>query len=142
MAKQVKSRAASGGSRRPATKAPPHPGEVLLRDHLERLGMSQRALARACRVRVSYLNNVLREKTVVSSDLALRLGKVLRTTPNYWLDLQRAWDFWRVMRSAEGAVIARLEPIRAGDRDRLGQPQRSPRKARGVKAKRRGQWKT
>jgi addiction module HigA family antidote len=142
MAKQAKSSRISPVIRRSGNKGPRHPGEVIVRDHLERLGMSQRALARACGVRVSHLNKVLRGKSPVGSELALRLGKVLRTRPDFWLDLQRAWDFWHLMRSARGAAIARLEPIRSGDRARLGQPERSPvknaAKPRRAGTKRRG----
>lgn len=126
MARQAESQRISTIIRRSGKKGPRHPGEVIVRDHLERLGMSQRALARACGVRVSHLNKVLRGKSAIGSELALRLGKVLRTRPDFWLKLQRTWDFWHLMRSAKGAAIARLKPIRPTDRARLGQPGRSP----------------
>jgi plasmid maintenance system antidote protein VapI len=49
----------------------------------------------------------------VSTDTALRLGRVLGTSPELWLSLQVVWDLWHAAQGAEGKAIAKLEPLRA-----------------------------
>lgn len=68
-----------------------HPGEFL-RETLEDMAMTQAAFAEAIGVspmRVSYL---LRGERPVTAEMALRLGRALRQTPQYWLNLQTAYD--------------------------------------------------
>ena len=71
--------------------APLHPGEFL-RETLDELGLTQAAFADALGVspmRVSYL---LKGDRPVTAELALRLGRALGQTPQYWLNLQTTYD--------------------------------------------------
>jgi antitoxin HigA-1 len=71
--------------------APIHPGEFL-RETLDELGLTQAAFADALGVspmRVSYL---LKGDRPVTAELALRLGRALGQTPQYWLNLQTTYD--------------------------------------------------
>lgn len=71
-----------------------HPGEFL-REALHELGLTQTAFAQALGVspmRVSYL---LRGDRPVTAELALRLGRALGQSPQYWLNLQAAYDLKR-----------------------------------------------
>ena len=68
-----------------------HPGEFL-RETLDELGLTQAAFASALGIspmRVSYL---LKGDRPVTAELALRLGRALGQTPQYWLNLQTAYD--------------------------------------------------
>ncbi|SDR12853.1 addiction module antidote protein, HigA family [Pseudomonas sp. UC 17F4] len=76
---------------------PVHPGEVLREDFQSELGVSVAALARALGVSVSAINAVLSRRRGVSADMALRLATCLDTTPEFWLNLQTAFD----LRTAE-----------------------------------------
>ncbi|QXH50396.1 HigA family addiction module antidote protein [Pseudomonas fakonensis] len=71
---------------------PIHPGEVLREDFQRAMGLSAAALAKALGVSTPTVNNILRERGGVSADMALRLSICLDTTPEFWLNLQSAFD--------------------------------------------------
>jgi antitoxin HigA-1 len=70
---------------------PIHPGEFLA-EILEDLSMSQAAFARAAGVSPMRVSHVITGARPVTADLALLLGKVLGQSPQYWLNLQVAYD--------------------------------------------------
>jgi|SRR5689334_4317559 len=111
--KLVKITPASSG-RRSGKKAPRHPGDVIQEDYLEPLGISQRALARAIGVHISHLNKVILGEIPLHAEVALRLGRVLGTPGEYWMDLRQAWELWRVRESKVAGAIGRLKPIGKG----------------------------
>lgn len=70
---------------------PIHPGEIL-KDELDELGMSSSELARAVHVPANRISQILSGKRNVSADTALRLGKLFGTGPQFWLNLQVAYE--------------------------------------------------
>jgi len=72
-------------------KNPPHPG-LGLRDDLEALGLSVACAAVGLGVTRQQLYNVLKGKSAISPDMALRLEKALGGTAESWLTLQTAYD--------------------------------------------------
>ena len=91
-----------------ARKLPPlHPGEVLREEFLLPLGTSAGALANACGVPRARMTRIANEKTAVTADTALRLGKALGTSARLWLNLQNEFD----MRKAKGRIGKELEKI-------------------------------
>ncbi len=87
--------------------APPSPGQVL-RDHIlggERI--TQDALADAMGVSRLTVNQLINDKRTITAEMALRLARVLRTTPDFWLDLQRQVDLFE----ARKALAAELEKM-------------------------------
>ena len=72
-------------------KNPPHPG-LGLRDDLESLGLSVAGAALGLGVTRQQLYNVLKGKSAISPDMALRLEKALGGTAESWLTLQTAYD--------------------------------------------------
>ena len=73
-------------------KLPPiHPGE-LLRDELEEIGASLNELARALRVPMNRISAVVNGKRSITADTAMRLARYFGTSPQYWLNLQSAYD--------------------------------------------------
>jgi len=64
---------------------PPHPGEFIESIYMEPHGISCRYLAEQLGVAASTLNRVLKGKSAVSTEMALRLSKVLGRTPQSWL---------------------------------------------------------
>ena len=83
---------------------PVHPGEILREDYLVELGMSVNALAKALNVPTPRINDVVRERRGVSADTALRLARYFDTTPQFWLNLQSAYDL-RLAEAASGSRI-------------------------------------
>jgi len=69
-----------------------HPGEILREEFLLPLEMSANALAMRLRVPAPRINDLVREKRGVSVDTALRLARFFNTTPEFWLNLQTAYD--------------------------------------------------
>lgn len=77
----------------PPRKLPPiHPGEVLLSDFLEPLGISQYRLAHDLSVPPRRINEIVHGKRAVTADTALRLARYFGTTDRFWLNLQSRFD--------------------------------------------------
>ena len=68
-----------------------HPGEFL-REALNELGMTQVSFAEAIGVSPMRVSHVLKGDRPVTAELALRLGRALGQTPQYWLNLQASYD--------------------------------------------------
>jgi addiction module HigA family antidote len=74
-------------------KLPPvHPGEILLKDFMEPLGLTQYALAKAIGVTPIRISQIARGKRAITADTALRLSRYFGTRPGWWLDLQTHYD--------------------------------------------------
>ena len=77
----------------PATTMPPiHPGEILLEEYLEPLGLSQYRLAKDMSVPPRRINEIVHGKRAISADTALRLARFFGTTERFWLNLQTRYD--------------------------------------------------
>ena len=72
--------------------APVHPGEVLMEDFIEQLGISQNRVAVAIGVPPRRINEIVHGKRSVSADTALRLGRFFGTSAQFWLYLQAHYD--------------------------------------------------
>lgn len=78
-----------------ALKRPPiTPGEILDQEFLEPLGMTQAALAKALNCEVKTVNRIVNGRQAVTAEMALKLGAYFRTTPEFWLNMQRAVDLY------------------------------------------------
>jgi addiction module HigA family antidote len=73
---------------------PTHPG-TLIQDTINELGMTQTELAKRLRISLQRLNTIIKGKRGITANTALRLSKVLGTTPEYWLNLQIQVDLWK-----------------------------------------------
>ena len=90
-----------------STTAPIHPGEHL-EEILDELGITQYRLAKAIGAPPRRINEIVHGNRSVSADTALRIGKALGMTPEYWLNLQRMYDL-DVARAATD--ISAIEPL-------------------------------
>ncbi|MCT9000540.1 HigA family addiction module antitoxin [Chelativorans intermedius] len=90
-------------------KNPSHPGEVLSELYLEPLGMSPIALAKRLHVPRTRIERLVKGETALTVDTAIRLAKFFRTTPEYWMNLQRAWDLARARDTIDVSDITPLE---------------------------------
>jgi len=71
---------------------PIHPGEVLLADFLEPLGLSQYRLAHDISVPPRRINEIVHGKRGITADTALRLARYFGMTERFWLNLQARFD--------------------------------------------------
>ena len=83
---------------RSPNRRPTHPGELLREDVFPALGMTQDELAERLGVSRLTVNELLNEKRALSPELALRLSKLLDTSPESWLAMQTALDIWEARR--------------------------------------------
>lgn len=87
-----------------------HPGEVLA-DELQEIGVSPTELARQLSVPANRISQIVKGKRSITGDTALRLGHWLGMSPQFWLNLQSAYDL-RVAENVSGAEVRKL-PTRA-----------------------------
>ncbi len=87
-----------------------HPGDVLLKEFLEPLGISQNALARATGVPPRRINEIVLGKRSITADTALRLAAALGASERFWLGLQADYDLEEARR-ALGKTVERIERI-------------------------------
>ena len=69
----------------------PHPGETI-REEIEELGISAYKLAQELRMQETAVSQILRGKRRITPRTALRLGEFFGTNPQFWLNLQAAYD--------------------------------------------------
>ena len=79
-------------SKASVTLPPIHPGEVLCEEFLVPLALTAGKLAKACNVPRTRIERIVNEEMGISADTAVRLGKVLGTTAEFWLNLQARYD--------------------------------------------------
>ncbi|MBV9591331.1 MAG: HigA family addiction module antidote protein [Hyphomicrobiales bacterium] len=86
---------------------PMHPGEVLREEFLKPMNMAAGRLAEACGVPRTRVERIAGEKLGITGDTAVRLGKVLGTTPEFWMNLQSHYE----IETAKLAIGPALEKI-------------------------------
>jgi len=79
----------------PKKRKPTHPGEVLLEEYLKPLGMSQVALAAKMGVPIQRVNTLINGKRDMSAETAILLARVLKTSPELWMNLQTTLDLYK-----------------------------------------------
>lgn len=87
------------------------PGEILREEFLVPFGMTQRQLADHLGCDVKVINRIVNGRSAVTAEMALKLGAAFGTSPEFWLNAQKACDLDRAARSA-GRLPARLVPSR------------------------------
>lgn len=71
---------------------PIHPGEILFKEFLEPLGISQYRLAKDINVPIPRINAIIKEKRGISTDTALRLARNFETNEQFWMNLQLRYE--------------------------------------------------
>ncbi|RLT44058.1 MAG: addiction module antidote protein, HigA family [Chloroflexi bacterium] len=95
-------------------KLPPvHPGEVLIEEFLEEMGISQYRLAKDISVSARRINEIVHGTRAISADTALRLARYFGTSERFWLNLQVQCDL-DVERDRLGARLDHEVARRAG----------------------------
>lgn len=94
----------------PTHRVPTHPGEMLLEDFLQPLGLTQRELADAIGVPYQRVNEIVRRRRGVTPSTALRLARFLDTSPGVWMNLQLTWDLFHAQQIEE-EDLKRVSPF-------------------------------
>ena len=78
----------------PKHRKPTHPGDILLQEFLEPMDVSQVDLAHRMGVSVQRVNTLVNGKRDITAETAILLSRVLKTTPEFWMNLQDAHDLY------------------------------------------------
>ena len=89
---------------------PIHPGEILREEFLVPLGLSASALAIALKVPAPRINEIIRERRSVTPDTALRLSRYFGTSPEFWMDLQTAYELKIIAREIGDKIESEIAP--------------------------------
>lgn len=81
-----------------------HPGEILLEEFLDPLGISQNALARAIGVPPRRVNEIVLGKRGITADTALRLSRAFGTSEGFWMGLQTDYDLEEARKRIDAAL--------------------------------------
>lgn len=94
-------------------RIPIHPGEILAEDVLPELGLNANQVGEALGVPANRISEILRGRRTITADTALRLGRWLGSSPQFWMNLQRSYDL-EVAELEHGEEIARrVKPLEA-----------------------------
>jgi addiction module HigA family antidote len=88
---------------------PLHPGEVLREEFIKPLGLSAGRVAKAIDVPRTRIERIVTEKAGITGNTAIRLGKLFRTTPEFWMNLQAAYELQTVAKEIQKEV-GKIEP--------------------------------
>ena len=89
-----------------------HPG-LFLAELLGELAIPQAELARAIGVSPMRVSHIVKGKRPVSADMALRLGRRFRQSPQFWLNLQARYDLDRALAEMGRPALSAIQPVAA-----------------------------
>lgn len=95
----------------PTNRAPTHPGEMLLEEFLNPMGITQRQLADAIHVSYQRINEIVNERRGITPGTALRLAKFFGMSEDFWMNLQLRWDLYYARQSEEPQLKA-ISPLK------------------------------
>ena len=94
-------------------RKPVTPGEILVEEFMEPLGINQTELAEKTGLPRKHVNELCRDRRALTADTALILSRVFGTSPEFWLNTQRRTDIWEALNTPKRLLrIQRAKPIR------------------------------
>ena len=92
--------------------SPTHPGEMLREDFLPDYKLTATSLASALGVSRQTINELLRERRAISPVMALKLARLFRNSPEFWMNAQHTRDLWESEQQYQ-EELAQIEPLSA-----------------------------
>ena len=83
----------------PKNRRPTHPGEILVHEFLEQMGISQTKLAHDLKIPIQRVNTLINGKRGVTAATAILLAGYFKTTPEFWMNLQASCDLYEARRT-------------------------------------------
>ena len=90
-----------------------HPGDILLRDFIEPMGLTRYRVAKNIGVPQRRIDLICRAESGVSADMALRLARLFATTAEFWVNLQAQYDLEAAARANGKAIEKTVVPLAA-----------------------------
>ncbi len=94
----------------PTHREPTHPGEMLLEEFIDPMGITQRELAISIHVPYQRVNEIINKKRGITPSTALRLAKYFGMSEDFWLNLQLRWDLYKA-KQAEETELGSIKPF-------------------------------
>lgn len=91
--------------------APIHPGEILLTEFLEPMGISQYRLAKDIGVTARRVNEIVLGRRAITADTALRLGRYFNMEAQFWLNLQSHYDMEVAQELLQDRLDREVQPL-------------------------------
>jgi addiction module HigA family antidote len=93
--------------------APVHPGEILREELMKPLGLTLNSLARELKVPVTRISEIANGRRAVKPDTALRLSRYFGSTPEFWINLQAAYDLRVTIEASANRIEREVRPRKA-----------------------------
>src|SRR5277367_4902525 len=94
-------------------RKPASVGEILVREFMEPMSLTQAALAEAMGVQRKHVNELCNDRRTITAPTALILARVFGNSPEFWLNLQRRSDLWEALHNpAQRKRIDRAKPLK------------------------------
>ncbi len=90
---------------------PIHPGEILLKEFLEPMGVTQYRLAKNIGVTPRRINEIVHGRRSITADTALRLGRFFNMEAQFWLNLQTQYDMEVAIEAIEDRLDKEVHPL-------------------------------
>jgi addiction module HigA family antidote len=91
-------------------RPPVHPGEILREEYMLPLTLTGYALGKVLGVPRTRIERLAAEQTPVTPDTAIRLGRYFQTSPDFWMNLQTAYDLTIAEDAADPSAIDAIQP--------------------------------
>lgn len=88
------------------------PGEMLREEFMKPLGISQNQLALDIRVPANRIGQIIRGSRAITPETALRLSRYFGNSPEFWLNLQQAWDLSKARKEAAQQIEEQVQPLK------------------------------
>lgn len=98
-------------SKSPAPLRFPHPGEILLTEFLEPMGVTQYRLAVDLKIPHSRVTTIIRGRRAISPDTALRLSRYFGTSAEFWIGLQQEYDLRKARAESGKDIESQVKPL-------------------------------
>jgi addiction module HigA family antidote len=87
-----------------------HPGEILLEEYMNPMGLSSIQVAKGCNVPRTRIERIVKKQSSITADTALRLGKFLGVSPELWIHLQADYDLELAQKHTK---LGKIKPYKA-----------------------------
>lgn len=90
-----------GSNKQRKPRQPRTPGEILKREFLDQMGLTQKQLACHLGCKVETVVDIIHDRAPISAEMALKLGAAFQTTPEFWMNAQKALDLYRAQEAID-----------------------------------------
>lgn len=91
--------------------APVHPGNVLMRDFIEPMGITRYKVAKLTKVQQRRIDEICRGERAITGDTALRLARLFGVDADFWINLQAQYDLETTYRDMHKRIEAEVTPL-------------------------------